>query len=327
MDSISAADPFERIQLAKSPDKFLNEIMENYNLGSVKNYKVLEKGIVELNIKAATTRGDYVVKIFSNKELPRVIDIASSQQALRAQSVPFPKVYETITGKPYFVAYPNENAFYGCVIEWFDGDDFTDSNPTETDLKKIAKYLATINRTKLKITQIYDDCFPINLPKEYNERKKSVEPEVKPLIENIIRELNGVNFDKLQWGSIHGDLSWEHVLKNKAGELCILDLGALNISPITLDLAYAMSYYCVSPKEPLKSDFERKYSIILDEYLKHVKLSAYELEHLPLFVKASWAHDYVIGRSHKDIFRDKLWFKPERFRYLLKQEFLEAAKR
>jgi len=43
-----------------------------------------------------------------------------------------------------FTAYPNDNekAYYGCVIEWLDGDDFTDNDPTPQDLKRIAKYLA-----------------------------------------------------------------------------------------------------------------------------------------------------------------------------------------
>ncbi len=324
MDSVSAADPFERIQLAMPPRDFLASILEKYDLRVLKSYKTLEKGIVELNVRACTSKGNYVIKVFSNKELQRVKDIVFSQEILRKKGVPFPEIYRAKEGAPYFTAYPdNENPYYGCVTEWLEGSDFTGKIPSASDLKKIAKYLAMINATKLKVTQIYDDCFPINLPKEYKRRKDSVEPDAQPLIEEIIQEMKNVDMAKLKYGTIHGDLSWEHVLKNEKGELGLLDLGALNISPVAFDLAYALSYYCINPKNPFNSDFKENYSTMLNEYLKHVKLSGYDIEYLPLVVKASWAHDYVIGRSHKEIFRDKIWFTPERLGYLLKQEFPE----
>lgn len=326
MSSITAAEPFARINLTKSPDKFLNEIMENYSLGRIKKYEVLKKGMVELNFKV---NDEYVIKIFSNKPLSRAKEILSAQQAFCNQGIPFPKVYKTKTEEPYFAAHPNDNekAYYGCIIEWLNGNDFTDNEPTPQDLRKIAKYLAMINKTELKITPTYDDCFPINVSKEYERRKEFVEPEAVPLIEEIIQEMTAVNLKKLKYGTIHGDLSWEHVLKNKKGELSLLDLGALNLYPIAFDIAYALSYYCVSPTNPFNNDFEGKYSTMLGEYLKHNELSAYELEHIPLFVKASWAHDYVIGRSYKNLFRDKLWFTPERLEYLLKQKFPEVRKK
>ena len=195
MSSVTAANPLDRINLAQSPNDLIKGILKEYGIKNFENYELItEKGMVEVNFKVNTFQDTYVVKIFSNKELQRAEEIISAQQAFYAKGIPFPKVYNSTSNKPYFVTHSKEGKpFYGCVISWLDGNDFTDNDPTPQDLKQIAKYLAMINDTKLKITQTYDDCFPINLSKEYERRKKFVEPEALPLIEEVIHEMKKVN--------------------------------------------------------------------------------------------------------------------------------------
>ncbi len=312
--AITSANPLNRIDLVESPRALLNRVLKEYGLGDLRSCKVLQKGIVEINIKVDTSKGSYVVKIYSNKRLPRVGDILKGLQAFRRNGIPVSKLYVSKKGKNYFVVKSKSGkTHYGCVIGWFAGEDFTGRPASENELKVMAKYVAMIHKTKLDIKKTYDDCFPINLPREYERYKAAIMPTIQKHIQTVIKKLNNINKTKLQSGTIHGDLAWEHFLSDEKGNLCILDLGGLNIGQIVVDLAYFMSYFCIDPLAPFKSKIKKRYLIMLGEYLKHNSLSDYEVENLPLFIQASLANDYVVSAYYKDIFRDRVWFTPEKF--------------
>lgn len=319
MVTVVADNPLKRINLKEKPEILIKKILLRYDLGTLKSYKVLTKGIVEINFRIMTTSGEYVLKIFSNKRLWRVSTMAFAQEKFIRKGIPFPKIYKNNKHRNYFIVYSKTNhPYYGWIIDWFNGQDFNKRSASPRDLKKIAYFLAKIHKIKMNIKPIYDDCFPYNLKNEYRKKKNSVEKEIKPLVSEIVREFNRINLKKLKKSTIHGDLQWDHVLKNKKNQFCLLDLGALNILPQVLDLAYTISFFSVNPNNPLKSNVRKNYQIILKEYLKYNKLPDYDLKNLPLFVRASWVSDYVMGRQYKDIFGKRIWFGPKRLKFLLK---------
>lgn len=289
--------PWSRIDFSCSPEELIDDVLLLYDIGQRNAFRFLTKGVIEVNIFVQTSKGAYVIKVFSNKHLPRVNDILLAQQRFYDQGVSVPKLLISRDGITHFVTYSKSGKpYYGCVICWFDGIDYSKIEPTSMDLRMITQQLVLIHQTRLEISEIYDDCFPLKLPDQFKKSKKLISDRYLSQISDISQGVRELRLDKFRTGVIHGDLSREHVLKNSSGDYCILDFGGVNINPLVADLAFMMSYYCLDRATSSVKTFENRYRVILDEYLSHCDLSSYELSAIPIIIQANYALCYILGR-------------------------------
>lgn len=299
-------NPWYRIPLAESRKEFIQKIAIDFNLGAIKSYKAIMKGLIELNIKVHASTGIYVIKVFSNKRLPRVKDLLRAQKLFDQTGIPVTKILHTSKGKEYFKIHSVDGKpYYGCVLKWFSGQDFSHREPTNSDLVKIAGILGKINKVSINIKPIYDEWFPSNFLREYKQNKILLDSDYIPIVNKIGQEFEKIQFNKFKLGLVHGDLSREHVMKDEKGDYCILDFGGVNINYPIVDLAFAMSYYCLELNSLLSPQFLiPRYSILLDTYRSIFPLSTYEIECLPTLIRSNYALCYIAGKYYWNTNKD-----------------------
>jgi Ser/Thr protein kinase RdoA (MazF antagonist) len=300
-------DPWRRIDFACTPDQLLGMVADDFNLGNIIDFEILTKGVIEVNFKVITVKGIFVVKVFSNKRLPRVKQIIQAQRILFSQDIPVPCVLSSIHGDFIFKIRSKTNKpFYGCVLEWCGGEDFTQREPGTMDLKRIAVTISQIHESNIQLVPIYDEWFPTNLTREYKLQRKYIQHAYDRAIQGIIEQYEKVDFNFLSRGFIHGDISREHVLIDTTDQqMCILDLGGINIDYQVVDLAFAMSYYCINLNFPSLSEFLERYHIMLEGYLSNKSLNDYEIRKIPIFIQGNYALCYLAGKYFLEKYEDE----------------------
>ena len=224
-------------------------------------------------------KGTFVVKVFSSEKSPQIIkDNVKGLVKLYRGNVPVTRVLKAKKG--YY--YKTQNT-YTVVMDFVEGQNFLKLRPTKKDIFSLTQSLARIHNFKFKVNRNYDSWGPVNFLKEYSYKKKYLNKEDTLLINSIKSEYQKIDFSKLRKSVIHGDMQREHVLKNKKGELCILDLGCMNYDPAVVDLAIFIAQF----------DEYADVNLIIKEYQKYHKLNKEELKALPVFIKTTYASYFM----------------------------------
>ncbi len=269
----------KRVDLKVSLADHLAGVAEQFSLGSVISYTLMRVGYEELNVKVRTVKGTFVVKVFSSEKSPQIIkDNVKGLVKLYRGNVPVTRVLKAKKG--YY--YKTQNT-YTVVMDFVEGQNFLKLRPTKKDIFSLTQSLARIHNFKFKVNRNYDSWGPVNFLKEYSYKKKYLNKEDTLLINSIKSEYQKIDFSKLRKSVIHGDMQREHVLKNKKGELCILDLGCMNYDPAVVDLAIFIAQF----------DEYADVNLIIKEYQKYHKLNKEELKALPVFIKTTYASYFM----------------------------------
>ena len=219
-----------RVDLPCSLEDFVEHIASDYVLGTVLKWEPIKEGFEELNIKTKTTKGTYVIKIFSRQKTFRNIkDNIKGLVALRKGGIPVTKLLKANNNFLYTTKGKKGNT-YACVMDFFDGRNFENTRPGDSDIKTITNYLAKIHNLRFKVNRNYDSWGTANLVKEFLDKKEYLKPEDLKLIETIVREFRKIDFSKFRKCVIHGDIQRKHILKNRQGDYCVLDLGVMDFN-------------------------------------------------------------------------------------------------
>lgn len=303
---LMAVNSLKRARLSITPSSLLAWVTKKYDLGEVKDYFLMEEGLTEINYGLVTDQGRYLVKVFPDKDEVRVADILNSLRIMHDKGFPVQRVYPSKDGSYYFGINPSqERQILGCVLSWFEGESLVGKDITDAQLRTIGRWLAEINRLGLQIRKVYDPWFTTSLPIEFHA-KSQFTPNDKyiGIIQEIVDQLETVDFDQLHTGIVHGDLHREHLLQSDDG-ICILDFGALNVDKTVADLAIAMSHFCLDPNSFDKGKFLRNYRTMLNAYIGYRELSTYEIKTLPLLVKSSYATYYILGYYYFSVYQEE----------------------
>lgn len=293
--------PLQRVKLNISPEELFVRIQKLYNIGTIASCKVFGKGVIEVNIKVTTTTGDFVLKIFSEKKYWRVKQLTHFMRSIKSRGVKVQKIVPTLAGKLYFRIRGEGKYYYACLLSYFHGRDFSTSDPSLEKIIEIAKSLAIINKDKIEVAPHYDECLIPNLPHEFKKKAYLIKnKKYKNILFDYSRKISTINFNLLQNGVIHGDLSREHVLA-RGKDICLLDFGALNWDKVVVDLAIAMSWFCMDVHNFSKEKFWIKYNLFLETYKKYIKLSDYEIKVLPILICANYAMNYLLGKYYLEV--------------------------
>ena len=302
----------KRVQLKTSLENIVQKILEIYELGSLINCRRFKKGYEELNLKLTTSKGIYVVKIFSKtRSSAKVTDYIDGLLEFSKAGVPVPKL--RIGNKKYL------NSIYGsfvCVTDFFDGLSFSDRKPTSIDIVNVTKFLVKIHKLSFKIKPNYDFWGTVNLLTEYKIKGKFLNNSDLELIQPIIKKFSLIDFSKFKKSIIHGDLQKQHVLKNNKGNYCILDLGCMDHNAVVIDLAVFLAQFCLDIKN---SATKNSYILekVLNIYTKLNYLSSQEIANIPLLIKATFAvylieSNYLIATGKDESSQTKKWLKLDR---------------
>ena len=90
--------------------------------------------------------------------------------------------------------------------------------------------------------------------------------------------------NKLPHAFVHGDLIKTNLMEDKRGGIFIIDFAVANYQPRIIELAVLFNdtFFDKDSSEKTKEYF----SLALSEYQKHTSLTKYELDTLPILIKA-----------------------------------------
>ena len=274
---------YDRINLNTNLDNISKEICKKYNLDDYISDELILVGYEDFNYILNTTKGKYCVKIFNkertNKDVNNYIDRIELASTLNINT---PKVYRVKNNYLQIIDI-NNNQYRLCVFEYVNGKSFYDLNeiPTEKEIKEIIKQMVYIHNAKLDSEYIYDKWTITNFIKEYQDKKNYLDKKYIDIFNKLPNRLKKVDFNKLVYSFVHGDIISSNVMKDKNNKLWIIDFAVSNYLPRIVDLAVTSCNLCLNPNSKAKTIESTK--MILEEYQKYIKLNEYELETFPLF--------------------------------------------
>lgn len=274
---------YDRINLNTNLDHISKEICKKYNLDDYISDELILVGYEDFNYILNTTKGKYCVKIFNkertNKDVNNYIDRIELASTLNINT---PKVYR-VKNNCLQIIDINNNQYRLCVFEYVNGKSFYDLNeiPTEKEIKEIIKQMVYIHNAKLDSEYIYDKWTITNFIKEYKDKKNYLDKKYIDIFNKLTNRLEKVDFNKLVYSFVHGDIISSNVMKDKNNKLWIIDFAVSNYLPRIVDLAVTSCNLCLNPNSKVKTIESTK--MILEEYQKYIKLNEYELETFPLF--------------------------------------------
>ena len=274
---------YDRINLNTDLENISKEICKKYNLDEYISDELILVGYEDFNYILNTTKGKYCVKIFNkertNKDVNNYIDRIELASTLNINT---PKVYR-VKNNCLQIIDINNNQYRLCVFEYVNGKSFYDLNEilTEKEIKEIIKQMVYIHNAKLDSEYIYDKWTITNFIKEYKDKKNYLDKKYIDIFNKLTNRLEKVDFNKLVYSFVHGDIISSNVMKDKNNKLWIIDFAVSNYLPRIVDLAVTSCNLCLNPNSKAKTIESTK--MILEEYQKYIKLNEYELETFPLF--------------------------------------------
>jgi len=265
----------------------------SYQLGEVKTIDPMYVGYEELNNLLTTSQGKFVIKIFSkHKDKPAIDGNVASIFSFYEGGIPVPKLYKSQRGD-FLYELETSPGTYLIVMDYFDGQKFTDVPPTSLDLQNMTKILAQIHTLHFSTHANYDMWLTLHLLREYANKQKYLNPQDLSLTQKVTRDLSLIDLSRLSKSIVHFDLHRENAMKNSKGEYCILDLASCDYSHTIFDLGTFIALFCFDPiNNPSAS--VTIYKSVVEVYLKHRSLSDYELSVLSTIIKATYVSNLLI---------------------------------
>jgi Ser/Thr protein kinase RdoA (MazF antagonist) len=286
-----------RVNLDASLESLLDKVAENFSLGEIIDFSVETTGYEELNIKTKTSKGIFLVKVFSKSKSESTIkDYIKGLQQFQKAGVPTPSLLPGGNGYLYgFVE--KTRTTYLCVMNYFSGETFQQRNVDKIDIERLVTYLSKIHSLSFSIHRNYDSWGTAHLIEEYDKKSKYISNEDNQLIQPIVNEYKTLRFDLFSKSIIHGDLQRTNVLKNQARDYCILDLGCMDFSYPVIDLSIFIAHFCLDDEGTKTSINLALYKHAVQSYVKERKLNDAELASIPTLVRATYAI-YLIAANY-----------------------------
>lgn len=288
----------DRINYKDNLIPLLYNICKDFNLGKYRSHLIIPIGYEDFNLTMTTNKGKYFIKIFASfrgdKECKRYVDII--KRSIEA-GVSHPKLFESSQGYLYKTNYKNSD--YLIITEYLDGKMFytLKINPDAEDTHFIVKQAALINSINIKPYPIYDHWAITSFLKEYSEKGKYLGKEDQQQIQPMLEVFHSLETDKLPHCFVHGDITKTNIIKNKTGEVFIIDFAVANWYPRIQELAVLLCDLFYNPTR--SNNFLKIYNLVIDEYQKHIKLNPKEINSLPNYIKLAHVMHILLANYEK----------------------------
>ena len=263
--------------------KNLESFLENYDIGTLNNFKGILEGVENTNYKIFTSKDVFILTIFekrvNSEELPFFIQL---QKYLCNKQIKCPKPIADLNNN-----YINNIEGKNCVIMSFlEGNkavnvDTRHCYQVAQELAKMHIHTKEFNLTRknslnyLSWRNIFNNCKKINLG-SYND-----------LIEPIEKELNYLENkwpSNLPKGVVHADIFQDNVFFKKMELSGIIDFYFACNDYYAYDLAIFINAWCFDDKLTFDTD---KYASILKGYEKERHLTNEEKNNLNILLRGA----------------------------------------
>ncbi len=319
MNTFELQDFNKRIGLNTDLKNISELICNKYNLGNFVSNELITIGYEDYNYYLTTSKGKYCVKIFNkfrtnediNNYLNRIRVVANS-------NINAPK--PLLVGGDISLSLDYENNHYDiCVFEYINGKNFFElkQKTSKYEIEELARQTAMINNLDIKPNFIYDTWAIINFEEEYKQKRIYLEKYYQKEFDNLLKELQNIDFDKLPKAFVHGDIINTNVMKDNNSKIWIIDFAVSNYLPRIIDLAVISCNMCLD--ESSEQTTIDNITTLLTEYNKYNQLTEYELQTFWTFYKLANAMHILqpifIAKTEEDSEENQYWLNEGKIGY------------
>lgn len=192
----------------------VEEILLAYNLGKLWNYRAIQAGVANSVYSLVTTKGEYILTLFDQKEAIEVRQQAILMDQLLTSGIPIPEVIATKSGSP-LVFFKDKPVLIRGYIE---GE--TCKKPNLNNLYSLGTILGKIHTTPVPKSMTHK--IPFN-PNSFLDLRKSNQYFGNWILDKT-KLLKRLIPEKAPKGVIHGDLFPDNYLVNHGEIVGIIDL-------------------------------------------------------------------------------------------------------
>ena len=277
-------------------------VCRQYNLGKFIDNKLIKIGYEDYNYILTTSKGKFVVKVFSNERTDEdCIHLAERASVPIEYGLSCPKIYK-VDNNALAIVSLKDNKYRLIVMDYIEGNDFFTLKqlPNDDEIKLIAQELAKLNQIQYNPPFIYDKWAIINFAKEYENYKDILDKENQSELEKVYQMFENVDFSKLKYGYVHGDIIETNVIKDSNGKsLYFIDFSVANYLPRIVDIAVTICDLCLNLDDVNVS--KQRIKEFLSSYESISSLSKYEKECLKVFLLTHQANTILQTTKEKKI--------------------------
>lgn len=299
-----------RINLTLPVPNILHQVVQAFELGKLFRFSIFKRGYEDVNIKLTTTKGIYVVKIFSKLRPPSFIkSYIEILTLLTEKNLPTPKLLPVNNSYVYTIQDGKKQSQL-CVMNHFSDISLLDQPSTKKDILFIAELLGKLHTITTPVYSDYDSWGAVNITSEYIKNARYIPTKYQPTVEKTVELYSAIDLSGFRKSLIHGDIQKEHVLKDNRGNLCVIDWGCVSNNPSVVDLGIFYAQFGIH----LSLDLLR--SIISESlkiYVTQSPLSSKEIASIPVMMRAHHAAylmktSYLIYGEHDASQQTHDWF-------------------
>jgi Ser/Thr protein kinase RdoA (MazF antagonist) len=287
-----------RIDSRLNKQALLKDIAQRYRLGEVLSFEQIKEGFEDYNVKLVTSKGSYLVKLFSQyKSFRHVKDNVCALVKLQKAGVNIPKFLSDKKGKCLYNFEHNDVMALGCVMKYFEGKSFLSlkKEPSDELIISLTKEITEINQLNFKPKGVYDVWVVQNLETEFKKKKQFLPQNDKKLIEKAVDLVSNIDYSKYSQGFIHNDINRSNVLVNNKEEFKIIDFSVMEYSALPIELGTYLSLFCVNPLKDSIDDLDRKYDKVINTYTKFGNLTEKDVSIVKDLMFGTYAANNLAG--------------------------------
>jgi Ser/Thr protein kinase RdoA (MazF antagonist) len=269
-------------------DSFIETIFQVYPiLGKLTSYSPIPIGFEDANLILDTNSGRYVLKIFANDLT--LNNIRGHVQVLKEATklhIPVPQFVLNNQHQP-LTHIDTTDCF---ITRFFGGLKMSESTPDLMDIQNISRYIAHLNTLSFPLFVSNDSWGNNNVMVEFKRDRNKVDSSVITTLRPFIQEYRHFYLKQAHYGVIHADIQRKHIIKNTAGEYCLIDFGCARYDALVYELSTFLAWFCLD--EISWPKHQQILELVLGIYQEIHHLNQFELDSLPLLIRAAYAAYY-----------------------------------
>ena len=278
----------------------ISYIENKFNLGKIKIFKGIKKGIENTNYLIQTKNQKYILTIFEkrvhggckSKDLPFFMNLMSKLSKLKI------KCPEPIKNKKgsFIFKLKNKNA---CIVTFLKGKDKKQLSAKECFL--VGKNIAKLHKASAKIKLFRKNSFSVQswsqLLNKIDNKINKLSKNLKYTMKNDLQKIKGNWPKKLPKGIIHCDLFVDNIFFYKKKFYGFIDFYFASNDFLTYELATSINALCFNKKNSKFILDKNKSSKLIKGYESIRKLTKKEKLHFNIICRGS-ALRYLLTRSY-----------------------------
>ena len=280
--------------------KDISQIENQFNLGKIKIFKGIKKGIENTNYLLQTKKNKYILTIFEkrihggckSKDLPFFMNLMSKLSKLKIKC---PKPVKNRKGR-FIFKLKNKNA---CIVTFLQGQDKKQLNAN--DCFTVGKNIAKLHKVSAKIKLFRKNSFSVqSWPKMLNKidnRINKVSKNLKYTMKSDLKIIKKNWPKRLPSGVIHCDLFVDNIFFYKRKFYGFIDFYFASNDFLTYELATSVNALCFDKKNNKFLLNKNKSSKLIKGYEIVRKLTSEEKQNFNTICRGS-ALRYLLTRSY-----------------------------